>query len=93
MIFRLSYTKSFDQMVDKFRKEYAWTELKGIDWDAKAKEFRPRFEEAEKNKDVHAYALALRDFFWSIPDTHVGVALDPLNDDFAADTEGGLDLR
>jgi C-terminal processing protease CtpA/Prc len=87
---KLSYTEAFDKMVDKFKKEYAWTELKQIDWDAKSKEFRPRFEEAEKNKDAHLYALALRDFFWSIPDTHVGISIDPLYDDFMAEIEGGL---
>ena len=87
---QLSYTEAFDKMVDKFKKEYAWTELKNIDWDAKAKEFRPRFEEAEKNKDPHAYALAMRDFFWSIPDTHVGFDQSLLSDDFTTDTAGGL---
>jgi len=87
---KLSYTAAFDNMVDKFRKEYAWTELKNIDWDAKSKEFRPRFVEAEQNKDVHAYALAVRDFFWSIPDTHVGFDPTLLTDDFRADTAGGL---
>jgi len=87
---KLSYTEAFDKMVDKFKKEYAWTELKKIDWDAKSKEFRPRFEDAEKNKDAHEYALALRDFFWSIPDTHVGVSLGLLNNDFNTETEGGL---
>ncbi|MBI1855842.1 MAG: hypothetical protein HYR93_08280 [Chloroflexi bacterium] len=34
---KLSYTDAFDKMVEKFKKEYAWTELKKIDWDAKAK--------------------------------------------------------
>lgn len=87
---KLSYTQAFDKMVDKFKKQYAWTELKKIDWDAMSREFRPRFEEAEKNKDAHAYALALRDFFWAIPDTHVGVSLDLLSNDFAAETAGGL---
>ncbi len=87
---KLSYTQAFDKMVDKFKKEYAWTELKKIDWDAMSKEFRPRFEEAEKNKDPHAYALALRDFFWAIPDTHVGVSLDLLSNDFTTETAGGV---
>jgi carboxyl-terminal processing protease len=77
-------------MLDKFKKEYAWTELKKIDWDARAQEFRPRFEAADKNKDPHAYALALRDFIWSIPDTHVGFDSSLLRDDFLADTAGGL---
>jgi C-terminal processing protease CtpA/Prc len=86
----LSYTDAFDKMVEKFKKEYAWTELKKIDWTAKAEQFRPQFEEAETNEDEHAYALALRDFIWSIPDTHVGMDMTLLNDDFQAETAGGL---
>ncbi len=87
---KLSYTDAFDKMLDKFKREYAWTELKKIDWDAKGKEFRPRFEEAEKNKDSHAYLLALRDFIWSIPDTHVGFDTSGLQQDFQTDIAGGL---
>ena len=88
---QLSYTQAFDKMLEKFTNEYAFTELKKIDWAAKGKEFRPRFEEAEKNSDPHAYVLALRDFLWSIPDTHVGLAdFDMLRDDFRHDVEGGL---
>lgn len=87
---KLSYTQAFDKMLEKFTNEYAFTELKKIDWAAKGKEFRPRFEEAEKNNDPHAYALALRDFLWSIPDTHVGFDMSLLNDDFVKETSGGL---
>ena len=86
----LSYTKAFDGMAEKFKNEYAFTDLKKIDWDAKAAEFRPRFEAAEKNKDTHAYALALRDYLWSIPDTHVGFDRSLLIDDLQADVAGGL---
>lgn len=88
----MTYTEAFDAMLEKFRNEYAFTEYKNIDWDAREKEFRPRFEEAEKNKDARAYALALRDFIWSIPDTHVGMDTSALNDDFFADTAGGIGL-
>jgi C-terminal processing protease CtpA/Prc len=87
---KLSYTAAFDSMLDKFRKEYAWTDLKKIDWDAKAKEFRPLFVAAQQSGDSHAYALALRDFFWSIPDTHVGFDQTLLNSDFQTATAGGL---
>jgi C-terminal processing protease CtpA/Prc len=86
----LSYTEAFDKMLEKFKNEYAFTELKKIDWDAKGKEFRPLFEEAEKNKDSHAYALALRDFLWSIPDTHIGFDSSLLDQDFQDETAGGL---
>jgi C-terminal processing protease CtpA/Prc len=87
---QLSYTEAFDKMLEKFKNEYAFTELKKIDWAAKGKEFRPRFEEAEKNNDAHAYALALRDFLWSIPDTHIGFDFSLLRDDFINETSGGL---
>ncbi|MBN2117023.1 MAG: hypothetical protein JW730_10645 [Anaerolineales bacterium] len=86
----LSYTEAFDAMLEKFTNEYAFTELKDIDWEAKGEEFRPRFEEAEENNDPHAYALALRDFLWSIPDTHIGFDSSSLNDDFINETSGGL---
>ena len=38
---QLSYTAAFDKMLDKFKKEYAFTELKKIDWDAKGQKYRP----------------------------------------------------
>ncbi|HSL30956.1 MAG TPA: S41 family peptidase [Anaerolineales bacterium] len=87
---RLSYTEAFDAMLEKFRTEYAFTELKQIDWEARAAEFRPRFEEADRSNDAHAYALALRDFIWSIPDTHVGFDPSLLAGDYFNETDGGL---
>jgi C-terminal processing protease CtpA/Prc len=87
---QMSYTEAFDAMLEKFTNEYAFTELKEIDWAAKGEEFRPRFEAAEENNDAHAYALALRDFLWSIPDTHIGFDSSSLNEDFINETSGGL---
>jgi C-terminal processing protease CtpA/Prc len=88
---RLSYSEAFDAMLEKFRTEYAFTELKQIDWEAKGAEFRPRFEEAERDNDPYLYVLALRDFLWSIPDTHVGITdFSMLADDYFNETDGGL---
>ncbi len=87
---KLSYTDAFDKMINKFKTEYAWTDLKHIDWDAKAAQFRPEFAAAQQNGDAHAYALAMRDFFWSIPDTHVGFDQSLLQQDFQTAVEGGL---
>jgi C-terminal processing protease CtpA/Prc len=88
----MSYTQAFDAMLDKFRREYAFTEFKGIDWDQKAAEFRPLFEAAQQQRSPHAFALALRDFMWSIPDTHVGFDQSLISGDFQNDVAGGLGL-
>ncbi len=86
----LGYVGAFDAMIDLFRREYAFTELKGIDWDAKIAEFRPRFEEAEANNDSLAYRRALRDFIWSIPDGHLSGPF--IREDFVEATRAGVGL-
>lgn len=86
----MGYSEAFDAMIEKMRKEYAFTEYKHIDWDAKSAEFRPRFVEAEAKKDIKAYLIALRDFTWSIPDGHVKGPT--VADDFRFATEGGVGM-
>ena len=67
----LSYTAAFDGMLEMFRKEYAYTEFKQLDWDARSDQFRARFIAADRNNNAREYLLALRDFYWSIPDGHM----------------------
>ncbi len=86
----LSYTESFDAIIEMYRNKYAYTELKEIDWDAKKEEFRSRFEAAEADDDPAAYQLALRDFIWSIPDGHLSAPTDDVQ--FAIETGGGLGM-
>ena len=88
----LGYADAFAAMVDLFRKEYAFTELYELDWDALFAAYSPRFAEAETDEDPQAYALALRDFLWEIPDGHVGMPLDLLGDLFREETDGGLGI-
>ncbi len=89
----LSYSEAFAAMVDLFRREYAYTELYELDWDALEAEFAPRFVQAQTADDpVDAYALALRDFIWQIPDGHVSMPLTLLADYFREDTDGGLGI-
>lgn len=88
---RMSYTEAFDAMIEKFRTEYAFTELKKLDWDAISAEFRPLFEEAEANRNPLAYVRALQHFTWAIPDGHVGTSAF-VNEDFTRDTDGSLGI-
>ena len=85
-----TYSEAFTAMVDLFRREYAFTELYELDWDALEATYAPRFAEAEAEEDTDAYALAMRDFLWEIPDGHVSMPLAPLGDLFREETDGGL---
>ncbi len=88
----LPYPEAFDAMLEKMRTEYAFTDYKGIDWDALRSEFRPRFEAAEETGDTEAYYLALRDFLWSIPDGHVGMDITVLGSLIQREIIGGLGM-
>ncbi|RLT34740.1 MAG: hypothetical protein DWI57_16170 [Chloroflexi bacterium] len=85
-----SYPDAFNQFIDILAKEYAFTDYKEIDWEAKRAEFLPLFQEAADKQDSQAYLRALRDFAWSIPDGHVSGPFLP--DDFSFATAGGLGI-
>ena len=89
---QLGYAEAFDAMVGLFRKEYAYSELYELDWDELYDTYSPRFAEADEDEDSEAYALALRDFLWEIPDGHVSMPLDPLIHLFREETDGGLGI-
>ncbi len=86
----LPYSAAFDEMVELMRREYAFTDYKGLDWDALSAEFRPRFVAAETDQDIRAYLRALRDFTLAIPDGHVSGPF--VAQDFQAATIGGLGM-
>ena len=86
----LAYAEAFDAMIEKMRKEYAFTEYKEIDWDQRVAEFRPRFVQAEEDLDRQAYLRALADFSYSIPDGHVSGPF--LAADFRQATSGGIGM-
>ena len=88
----MSYADAFDAMVDLFKREYAFTEYRNLDWDALREEYSPRFVTADSQSDPVKYALALRDFLWEIPDGHVGMDLSLINDLFLEETAGGFGL-
>ncbi|MEM7113712.1 MAG: S41 family peptidase [Chloroflexota bacterium] len=85
-----SYTDAFQALVDKLSKEYAFTELKGIDWEELRQTFTPRFEVADADSDSLAYRRALRDFAWQIPDGHVSGPV--VREDFQTAVSGGIGI-
>ena len=88
---QMSYAEGFQGLIDQMREEYAFTEYKGIDWDALEAEFLPRFEDADRDGDVYGYVLALSDFGHRITDNHVGSsASNYIAEEFLANNNGGL---
>lgn len=86
-----TYADAFNSLVDKLKTDYAFTELKHIDWEALRSEFLPRFEAADKDSDAHAYQKALQEFSWRIPDGHINAGVS-LQSDFQQAVGGGLGL-
>jgi C-terminal processing protease CtpA/Prc len=85
-----SFTEAFDSLIELFRLQYAYTEFKGLDWDALKAQFRPMFEEADRSGDFDAYSTALRLFIWSIPDGHLSAPRDVAA--FEEAVSGGLGI-
>lgn len=85
---RLGYAEAFDALVEKLSNEYAFTEYKGIDWEALHAKYRPRLEQAEADRDSLEYRRALRDFSFEIPDGHVSGP--NVVEDFQQAISGGL---
>lgn len=65
----LGYEEAFDALCEQMSYQYAFTEEKGIDWDALCDEFAARAAGARNDTD---YYRVIRDFAWTFPDGHVG---------------------
>jgi len=77
----LSWSDAFRETCAYMKERYAFTEWRGVDWDALYAAYAPKIAEAEENKDNAAYYRTLREFVYAIPDGHV-LVLSP--DDFGA---------
>jgi C-terminal processing protease CtpA/Prc len=86
-----SYAEAFTSLVEKMRKEYAFSEAKNIDWDALLARYLPRFERADANNSATEYEAALREFSWEIPDGHVNAGVPP-GEEFQKIVSGGLGM-
>ena len=71
--------ESFNSLIDLLKKRYAYTELRGLDWDAIRAKYLPEVETADANQDFGAYYLTLHHLAQSIQDAHVGAKTINLN--------------
>ena len=67
-----SFTAAFDSLHRKLSINYAFTDLKNVNWNKLYDEFRPRVVDAEANNDSSAFIMLLKQYTFRIPDGHVG---------------------
>ncbi|HAJ34864.1 MAG TPA: hypothetical protein DCL15_04110 [Chloroflexi bacterium] len=65
--------ESFNSLIDVLVAEYAFTDLRQLDWEQIRATYLPRVEAADAAQDVAAYGAALRDLAQTIRDAHVYV--------------------
>lgn len=89
----LDYDAAFAAMVDKFRREYAYTDYYDIDWDALEAQFAPRIAQAQRNQDFNTFSLLLQEFIWMVPDGHLNISLTQATfERFLRQTDGGIGM-
>jgi carboxyl-terminal processing protease len=71
-----SWPDAFAALCADLAVRYPFTAWKGIDWRMRCAATAPRIAAAAAHRDAAAYYGALREFVWSIPDGHVGLAGD-----------------
>lgn len=75
------WLEAFGSLHSRISAEYAFTEWKGVDWDALGTACREKIQQAEADNDFNAYYVALRQYGNAIPDGHVRVSNLPQIDD------------
>jgi C-terminal processing protease CtpA/Prc len=85
----MDYDEAFDALLTQMSEEYAFTEEKGIDWDALRAEFAPRAASADSKQEFYT---VIRDLTWAIPDGHIGIGGGPTVSAFFAEQGGSFGL-
>jgi len=71
---QMTWNKAFDALHAQFSAAYAFTEWKGIDWEAMKAVTRPKIVQAEADGDEIAFVTALREYIFFLPDGHVSMS-------------------
>jgi C-terminal processing protease CtpA/Prc len=69
-----SYSDAFEAFFKKASVQYPFTDLKKVNWTALHDEYAPRIAQAKTKDDFYR---AMHAFLLSIPDTHIGMTIDP----------------
>lgn len=65
------WLREYDRAIDELSAQYAFTEHKGLDWNAIDARIRPQIERADLARDSRALDQALRELVAAVPDNHM----------------------
>ncbi|MCB0189509.1 MAG: hypothetical protein KDE31_34795, partial [Caldilineaceae bacterium] len=68
--------ESFNALIDVLAERYAWTDLRGLDWEQIRAAYLPQVEAADANNDIPAYFVLLHSLAMSIADAHVSATAE-----------------
>ncbi len=91
----MTYTEAFNAFIDLAKNEYAFTEMKNVDWEALRDQYLPEVEQAEANGDLDSFILALDALTRDVPDGHWQFPQMPsniLDNRFLDGTSGGYGM-
>jgi carboxyl-terminal processing protease len=89
----LSWTDAFISLNSLMKERYAFTEWRGVDFDALNRTWEPVVADAENHKDKAAYLRAIKGYLFAIPDGHANMLSE--SGDYGAkdaDLGGGFGL-
>lgn len=67
------FVEAYNSLIDLLKVRYAYTELRGIDWEQVRQRYLPQIEAAEAANDLGEYAVALTTMATEVQDFHVAV--------------------
>ncbi len=73
----MRWERAFEKMHARMRAEYAYTDWKGVDWDALQAEFAPQAAKARKARNADAWYELLAAYVARIPDDKVRLSPKP----------------
>lgn len=70
---QISYTEAFNRLLDLLKGRYAYTALRGIDWEMWRQEYLPAVVAAEQSRNPEAYFTVISQLGRRMQDAHVNV--------------------
>ena len=65
--------ESYNSLIDILSDRYAYTDLRGLDWEAIRADYLPRVQQADTEQDMAVYYAVLTELAISLDDSHVTV--------------------